>query len=204
MANFTSVNGMTRLVALPRAPVQGMTIHVQDPQFGGQLKSRGMAEDFVVTRVNSRSFYVRTDGVVERYQRSDWDDWLRERFAAGVVFLDGNPVRPPEGARRRYASDTDPRHRDLRIIRGGREVLVAYQISESLEGDDLRCFSVVRDDGKRSYEVIVRKDWSGPPVCTCPDAKDIEVRRNGSHCKHVIAVLLKTRDLRHQLLDLFL
>ena len=204
MATMALSTGTTRLVPLPRMPREGMRFHVQDAQFGARLTSRGMAESFVVTRVNSRSFYVRTDGVVERYLRTEWDDWLRERFTAGVVFLDGNPMRPPDGARRRYASDTDPRHRDLRIVRAGREVLGAYLVSEHSQGDELRRFAVVRDDKAKSYEVVVRRDWAGPPVCSCPDAKDIAVRRNGSYCKHVIAVLLTTRDLRHQLLDLFL
>ena len=204
MTHMALVSGTKRLVPLPRDPRERMTFHVQDAQYGARLTSRGMAESFVVTRVNSRSFYVRTDGVVERYLRTDWNDWLRERFATGVVFLDGNPVRPPEGGRRRYASDTDPRHRDLRIVRAGREVLGAYLITETLQGEELRCFSVVRDDKSAAYDVIARRDWAGPPSCSCPDAQDITVRRNGGYCKHVIAVLLKTRDLRHQLLDLFL
>jgi len=191
------------MIGIPKMPRKGMRFHVQDPKDGARLRTAAWMDDWVITRVNGRSFYVRTDGVVERYLRTEWNDWLRERFAEGVVFLDGQPVKPPDDARRRYVSDTDPRHRDLRIVRAGREVLAAYQISEASQDEVERRFAVVRDDKAKSYEVVVRRDWSVPPVCSCPDAKDIEVRRNGSYCKHAVAVLLK-HDLRHQLLDLFL
>ncbi len=62
---------------------------------------------------------------------------------------------------------------------------------------NLRVFNVV--GGGAPYIVSVDVDWQQVPTCTCPDH-----RRSGGFCKHVIGVLLKTDELRCQLLELFL
>lgn len=203
MATTATALGANRLVRAPARPARGMTIRVQDVRHGGRPVP-GSGVTWVVSRVNSRSFYVRSGGQQARHPVATWSAWLQDRFTEGVVFLDESPVQPPDGARRHYGANVCPRHRDLRILRAANEVLGGYRITECVEKDGVRRFVVLRGDKKRAYDVVVHPDWYLPPSCTCPDARSILLRRDGSSCKHIIAVLLRTEELRYQLLDLFL
>jgi uncharacterized Zn finger protein len=53
--------------------------------------------------------------------------------------------------------------------------------------------------------VRVDPTWRTRPACDCPDAVErLAAEQDVVFCKHVVAVLLQTEDLRHQLIDLFL
>ena len=49
-----------------------------------------------------------------------------------------------------------------------------------------------------------RTDWSAPPSCNCPDARNGGAERAGGFCKHAIAAALRWDDIRCQLLDLLI
>ena len=76
----------------PYAPARGMKLWVQ---WGSHL---AMGNGYSINKVNSRSFYVSTDGRQERYLLVEWEQWLDRRFAEGKVLLEGELLEPPPQA----------------------------------------------------------------------------------------------------------
>lgn len=94
--------------------------------------------------------------------------------------------------------------RDLRMIRGAKDVLKNYRIERDLE-DKAKAEVVFKiSGGQKPYLVSIDPDWQRTPRCTCPDAEKRARELNGGFCKHIIAVLLKEDDFRCQLLDIIL
>jgi len=98
----------------------------------------------------------------------------------------------------------DLKARDLRFLRAAREVLQKYEIKRRPKRRSSGEIIVDVSTKGRAYEVTFREDWSAPPACSCPDARNGGARRSGGFCKHTIASALKWKDLRCQLLDLLL
>ena len=96
------------------------------------------------------------------------------------------------------------RARDLRFLRAASEVLKRYRFhsGEAAEKDKPICFEV--SGGQEDYVVTVHPRWSANPTCTCPDASRLAREQNAGYCKHIIAVLLREKELQHQLLEILL
>jgi uncharacterized Zn finger protein len=91
---------------------------------------------------------------------------------------------------------------EARFERARRDVLRRYTITRQPGDDD----GVARFDvrgGAQPYVVSVRVGWEAPAECTCPDGQRAKGGESGL-CKHAIAVLLRTSELRFQLLDALL
>ncbi|MEW6710795.1 MAG: SWIM zinc finger family protein [Candidatus Riflebacteria bacterium] len=93
--------------------------------------------------------------------------------------------------------------RDLRMVRGAKEVLKHYKIAR-IETDAAAPVSFRVSGGLQPYTVILDPDWRQRPSCTCPDASKRALDHNGGYCKHIIAVLLSEPAFRCQLLEIFL
>jgi uncharacterized Zn finger protein len=85
--------------------------------------------------------------------------------------------------------------RDRRMLRAANSVLKDYQFTSI---DRLRTRV---SGGTTPYEVTAHPDWSARPSCTCPDHQGAAA---AGYCKHIIAVLMRDRELQCQLLELFL
>ena len=185
----------------PPAPQRGMKFWVQWGSHGC------LGTNHSITRVNGRSFYVATDGRCERYLRVEWAQWLMGRFSEGAIFLEGHPlIPPPELAKGEEEMSTaqiqiDLVARDNRFFRAANKVLGTYDI-QRCEEDGAACF--VLSGGSDDYRVEVSQTWAHPPRCTCPDARFGAAEECAGYCKHVIAVLLSSEDLRYQLLEILL
>ncbi len=163
-----------------------------------------------VSHVNSRSFYVYAAGARTRHLKVEWREWLRARCAEGVAFVDWQRIAPPapslteEGIQMAGRQiKVDVRARTQRFVRASNDVLKRYRIRPCEDRDDGAArFELT--GGSEPYTVTARHDWSAPPACTCPDASRTARERNLGYCKHVIAVLLDTPELRCQLLDILL
>ena len=95
--------------------------------------------------------------------------------------------------------------RDRRFLRAASEVLKTYTLDREAPDPDDPEACVVRVCGKRrSYTLTFRTDWSSPPSCSCPDARQGGADKAGGFCKHAIAAALQWDDLRCQLLDLLI
>ena len=94
--------------------------------------------------------------------------------------------------------------RDQRFLRAAGDVLKRYRLKrcETTIPDEPVCVEVI--GGDEDYVVTVSPQWAWPPACTCPDARRLARKQNAGYCKHIIAVLLKEKDLHHQLLELLL
>jgi hypothetical protein len=193
----------------PAAPAKGMSFWVQT----GTHWSIGRS--FIVSRVNSRSFYVSANGRKSSHRVVDWHAWLLQREREGRVTLNGHPLRSVQaaplsaafaGAGRDEEDDMDRRGlRDARILRAVQDVVKGYALTEVAgEAGGRRTFRLARGR-EHSYCVRVDPTWRTRPACDCPDAVErLAAEQDVVFCKHVVAVLLQTEDLRHQLIDLFL
>jgi len=163
-----------------------------------------------ISHVNSRSFYVYAAGARSRHLTVEWRQWLRARCAEGIAFVDWQRIAPPapslleegiEMAGRQIKVDV--RARTQRFVRASNDVLKRYRIARQPDGED-GALRFALTGGSEPYTVTARPDWSAPPACTCPDASRTAREKNLGYCKHVIAVLLDTPELRCQLLDILL
>ena len=194
-------------VDAPDKPSKGMRFWVQ---FGDHW---AIGENYSISRVNSKSFYVANRGGSLRLDLDRWFHWLVERQAEGFVVLDGHPMRPPRGAALAAGLPrvADCREedivridlRDARLLRAVKTVLTSYELAAGPStADKLDTINVT--NGKRRYVVHVDPAWERPPRCSCPDAVRVEDEAGATFCKHTIAVLLSRPDHRHQLIDLLL
>lgn len=191
----------TTTTPLPTAPRSGMTLWVQ---YGTHW---ALGTYWSVSRVNSRSFYISSDGQTERQLLPQWHTWLVARLHEGQAWLDGalltNPYHPPDGAPATPAP-VDREARDRRMLRAARQVLKAYSLERApIDPDSPQLARVAVVMKRRSYEVVLHTDWSAPPTCSCPDATH-GAAATGGFCKHSIAACLRWDDLRCQLLDLLI
>lgn len=194
-------------VDAPEEPVKGLRVWVQTGDHWA------LGENYSVSRVNSRSFYVSHDGTKQRHDLDRWSSWLAERDAEGFVVLDGHPMRPPLVAalaaglpRLSTQAEGEPMRKDLRdarLLRAVRDVLRGYAfVDEGPTPEGLQAWRVTR--GPSSYRVEVDPAWERPPRCTCPDAARVEDDSGATFCKHTVAVLLTRAEHHHQLIDLLL
>lgn len=153
--------------------------------------------EHTVSRVNSRSFYVSSGGVVTRLLLAEWSQWLHKRLAEGRVLIDG-VAWVPSASECHGTVAVDVAVRGPRFLRAANDVMKRYRFSRVVEGALVRVEVV---GGERPYTVEAWTDWRDRARCTCPDALRPAV--NG-YCKHVIAVLLGDAALRCQLLDVLL
>ena len=186
---------------VPQEPVRGLVFWVQE----GSHWSFG--DSFTVGRVNSRSFYVHSQGKNERFLTSEWGWWLDQRFAEGTVFCNGRllakPGQDPVVAEvTAEAFSVDLPGRDQRFLRAAKDVLTGYDMTRKAVDGGFVEVEVRR--GRRTYTVTARPDWATPPTCTCPDANNGARRLTGGFCKHAMAVSITYDDLRCQLLDLLI
>ena len=200
----------------PASPAKGMKFWVQT----GSHWSIG--QGYTIARVNSRSFYVATNGKKKRRTILEWHGWLREREREGRVALDGHPMRSVRAAPLSAACLAHPldaenwdedseggmnrrSDRDARIMRAVRDVVRTYTLTEETNGeaDGRRTFRLAR--GRVAYTIRIDPGWGVHPACDCPDAQRRTAQTDAPvFCKHVVATLLQRDELRHQLIDLFL
>ena len=168
-----------------------------------------------VGRVNSRSFYVYTDGATVRRLRVEWRSWLAQLQVDGWAWLLESDD-DPRGWRRLRPLPPDPAalgadlpgfeaspllvQRDQRFQRAVRQVLGRYRLDRV---DEPGRIVVTIHGGDQDYRVVARLDWAEGPRCSCPDATH-RLAEHGGFCKHTVAVLLTWPDLRCQLLSAFL
>ena len=103
--------------------------------------------------------------------------------------------------------------REVRLARAAEQVLKRYRLERhtrvrSVDGKMVRVNPEVErfqvSGGSQTYEVIVHNDWSQTATCTCPDFRRHWPAKQDLFCKHILAVLMKHEDVRHQLLDALL
>lgn len=164
---------------------------------------------YTVGEVNSRSFYVTMNGRRERFLLTQWNDWLEARTNEGDVLLDGRAMKPPAQSTLRGVSavgsvqvNVSLRARELRFMRGFKDVLGSYEIRQVSADDEAVRYRVARQGS--DYLVTLDRSWRAVPDCSCPDAQHGGRRGHAGFCKHVIAVLMTDEEHRYQLLDLFL
>ena len=185
----------------PAKPRAGMSFWLQ----WGSCYSLGKA--LSISKVNTRSFYVASDGKQRRYLLVEWEQWLERLFAEGKLFFDGQQLEPPPALvgpdeAEQPVGAVDPLQRDYRFFRAAREVLQYYKIQ--LEAVDARTVEYLVTGLSRRYRVFISKDWSTSPWCECPDARARADQPGGAFCKHAIAVLMQDDANRGQLLELLL
>jgi hypothetical protein len=77
---------------LPTHPAQGQQFWLQT----GSHYCLGIG--YSVGKVNSRSFYIRSEGTVTRYRLFEWAGWLQQRMNEGLLCLAGrrlfSPIHP--------------------------------------------------------------------------------------------------------------
>lgn len=198
-----------RLVQAPEKPLRGMRFWVQDPKYRGRKHPVGI--ELRIFQANRRYFAYQEfpfgepvpSGPRRKLRNDQWKPWLTAMSKGKDVFLNGQRMVPSE-PEPRVPVRMDTVARDLRLQRAARQVLQDYRIKPVTESSGESVFEV-RRDALVAYRVVVRRDWSTAPTCTCPDAaRSMDGARRGSWCKHVLAVLMSTEELRGQLLDLFL
>lgn len=198
----------------PSMPVKGMAFWVQTGTHWA------IGTNYRIGTVNDRSFFVQADGKRTRFDLADWTRWLLDRCSEGIVKLEGHPMRSPPlaplfqggtGVPDPGGEDKDEgggamelQQRDARILRAVKDVLKGYTIHPSAGPSPGPLAWSVKRPGTEAYTVTVDSDWRTPPQCTCPDHQRLRASDPGALCKHIIAVLLKTDDHRHQLLDFLL
>jgi hypothetical protein len=186
-----------------------MVFWVQDRKYGGRKHPVGT--EHRILQANRHFFAVQEfpfgesqpRGPLRRWKNHQWEWWLRAFGEGKDVFLAGRRMLLPE-PEPKVIVRLDVLARDLRCRRAAVQVLRDYRIRPVQAGIERLVFEV-RKSEQTAYQVTVQRDWSVPPSCTCPDAEHrLQGVRNGSWCKHVIAVLMSRDELRGQLLDLFL
>ncbi len=196
----------------PSAPRKGLDVFI------GEVTPKWWERrHFRVTRVTSQSFYVRDDSGArpKRHDLADWLPWLVERGREGPLVIDGQLMRPPSaapffpgdpGALPSAGQGSDENGaRDRRVLGAVREVLSTFTIKrrpDSPEG--LEIYRFTRRGWSAWYTVEVDPAWQVEPTCTCLDQQRQQRKRAGVVCRHVVAVLLKFPEHRHQLIDLLL
>lgn len=212
---MTAYAALTNLksVSAPTSPVKGMAFWIET----GTHWSMGV--NYRVSQVNSRSFYVFSEGSTQRYKLDEWWPWLTNRFGEGKISLDGRPMDPPLAAGFRKfrpaigqpasqapnpkKSAGDLALRDARVWRAVHEVLRDYTIVYNRPRKS-GPFKVNVSSKANTYTVIVDPTWKQTASCSCPDANRFRQEGSSMLCKHSIAVLLGENFLRGQLLDLLL
>ena len=184
-------------VPAPEAPAQGMRFWLQT----GTHWSIGL--NYSVGRVNSRSFYLASEGRRIRHPLSAWGQWLRDRMGEGLLVLDGHPVVPaaqvtlgdgvgvPVDAVPPEATPLDlhsaPRRRRLRALLQGARFLPEA-------GPDAPRVRVSL--GRRACAVVADPAWARPVGGDCAEARG----RDDGMCLHAVAVCLRDPALRGRLL----
>ena len=200
-------------VPAPTTPVKGMAFWVETGTHWS------MGTNYRVSQVNSRSFYVFSEGATQRYKLDEWWPWLTKRYGEGKMFLDGRPMDPPLAAGFKAVrpaigqpasqppspkqSADDLALRDARVWRAVHQVLRDYTIQYNRPRKP-GPFKVRVSSKDNTYTVVVDPAWQETASCSCPDAKRFKQEGSSMLCKHSIAVLLGADDLRGQLLDLLL
>ncbi len=82
-------NGATLGHNLPLQPLMGMKFWVQTGSHWC------IGTNYSIARVNSRSFYIRSEGTTRSRLLAEWQCWLLERMAEGIVFCDGDRLVSP-------------------------------------------------------------------------------------------------------------
>lgn len=96
------------------------------------------------------------------------------------------------------------RARDLRFLRAASEVVKRYRFHRSMDGGHDEPIRIEVLGGSEDYVVTVHPRWAQNPTCSCPDASRLAKEQNAGYCKHIIAVLLREKDLQYQLLEILL
>ncbi len=94
--------------------------------------------------------------------------------------------------------------RDQRFLRAAGDVLKRYRLNRNDTDTPDTPVRVDIQGGTQNYTVTLHPEWKTPPACTCPDAQRLAKMRNAGYCKHIIAVLLREKDLQYQLLEILL
>ena len=176
-----------------------MTVAVEDPNAHWAAWQR-----WRVSRVNSRSFYVTSNGQQERFLLVEWDSWLMSLARTGRLMIDGHPVQVPDGGPFGGHSPTggstggsDP----VALLRLGRVLKRRTELVREPDPSDSGQV-VIRPEGPRPrWQIVLRLDWTEPPACSCHTSE--HPPRHGL-CEHAVAACLSWDDLRCQLVDLLL
>lgn len=95
--------------------------------------------------------------------------------------------------------------REPRMLKATNDVMRNYiiEVVESQNPNEAK-FQVSRKNrgGKDFYIVVITKDWSANPTCTCPDATS-RPELNG-YCKHTIGTMMLHEEYKFQLMELFI
>ena len=179
-------------ILAPATPTKGL-------QFRLDLDGGFAWSNISIGEVNRRSFYVSRDGHRTRHLLTEWDTWLRDLCAKGVLIHNGQPVRVNGlAAAATFAPTREHRAVLQSRMQSARAVLKTYTLVHSPAVDERWSFAVT--GGTRPYTVTAHPLWSEPPSCDCADA----TRRRSPWCKHSLAVLMSRPELRCQLLDILL
>ncbi len=93
--------------------------------------------------------------------------------------------------------------RDMRISRAIGSGSEKYEIGRC-QNDESGLVVFAVSGGKEIYEVTVDPEWRCRPTCTCPDASSRAQDQTGGFCKHIILVLFKNPEFKHQLIEMYL
>ena len=147
-------------LAPPKAPIRGMTFWLQTGTHWA------MGVNHTIRQVNSRSFYVASAGRVTRRLLCEWDQWLAERFAEGILHLNFQPITPfptltPEPTTMPDLT-IDLHARDQRFLRAASEVLKRYTTTRTESDDDTATFRIT--GGDQAYNLYLQLTQMGYTV----------------------------------------
>lgn len=182
----------------PKKPQKGQVFFVQT----GTHWSIGT--NYTIRNVSSKSFFVYSNGKIDRYLLSEWKQWLIDRFTEGVLHHNGLALQTPSSLQNfvpQKELNTDNYARDQRLLRATRSVQDKYKFIREDDDPDLVHFDV--HGGAQIYRICVPRANGRRLSCSCPDAKRHSKDPN-LLCKHLIAVLMTNSDLRFHLLDILL
>ena len=178
----------------PTSPVKGMQFWVAN------RKACTYGTNHSITDVNSRSFYVASNGSKTRHLLQDWNQWIHARMSEGELRLDAQPVRRPPGLQPGWTLSvpTEDRAEAHKRLCSAQRIATQYTFVREMAGGKTWRFRVT--GGSAPYTVVVDPGWGEVPRCTCPYAS----HGDSWWCKHALAVLLREDELRCQLLDILL
>ena len=196
---------------LSRTPVS----HPEGPRKGDhwfvQTATRYFGENFTVTRVNGRSFYVYWSGMETNSGKTlrrlvvEWEQWIDELFEMGFVYFNGTPVLPPARLIPRgklVAIDDDRQRRIDEAMLGARRLLEGECVGEPVHHGKEHRFMVVPNTGQVA-SVTVPEDERKDIVCSCAD-HEAGNRDSGVPCMHIFAVLISRDELKYRILEFLL
>jgi hypothetical protein len=183
----------------PRQPKKGHKFYVQTGTHWA------IGTNYSVRNVSSKSFFVYSEGKVNRFLLSEWQQWLMDRFSEGVLHYNGLALQSPATlnavSQAPKKNEGNQYARDQRLLRASQAVNGKYKFIREDNDEHLVHFDV--HGGTHVYRICVSRTNGHRLSCSCPDAQR-NAKTSKLLCKHLIAVLMANADLRFHLLDILL